>query len=203
MALEAFKKLNERKKEKILAAIAMSLRKQNYDDLSIQDIACEADISRGSFYNYFSDKNDAVSTLVIENLYKLKNVFTDTIKDSKGKLFDSAEKTLELIMTIMKDQTYYTMLHNLKYIMDITIHIIHSKEFEVELENLIDWLLENTYEGKTYLNTKIKMANVIDMLITVFLNYTLRLVVKTNVNVNYNDFKYRISVIENGIKAAA
>lgn len=203
MALPAFKKLNEKKKEKIITAIAMSLRKRNYDELSIQDIAYEAGISRGSFYNYFFDKSDAISTLVIANLYKLKEVFMDTVHESGGKLFESALKTQELILKILKDQVYCTTVHNLKYIMDITLQIFHSKEFENELENLIVWLQENTDEGKKYLNTKIKMANIMEMLVTLFLNYTLRLTLKTNINTKYDDFKYRLSVLENGIKAAA
>lgn len=203
MALGAFKKLNDRKKDKIIAAIAASLRKQNYDDLTIQDISDEADISRGSFYNYFTDKSDAISSFIIVNLYKLKKVFTTTISDSGGKLFDGAIKTQELIVKSLNDKVYYTTLHNLKYMMDLTIQIIHSKEFEDELENLIDWLIENTDEGKKYLNTKIKMANFLDMLITLFLNYTIRFTFKTNINTKYDDFKYRLKILENGIKVVA
>ena len=52
MALEAFNNLKEKKKANIFAAISRCLSRINYDDLSVNEIVAEAEISRGSFYNH-------------------------------------------------------------------------------------------------------------------------------------------------------
>lgn len=202
MALTNYYNLKEKKKEVLLNAIMTCLKNSSYDDLSINDIVKEAGIARGSFYNYFEDKNDAVRTLVASQLYELERVFKETIEKSNGSIFEGALKIYYLIIEIMANRVYFTLVRNIQYFVELATKIVLSKDFADELDGLLDWLLMNTIEGKTYLNSKKKMANMIEMIVSLFLNSTLKETIKPVLNTKYTDFEYKLKVIENGAKVA-
>lgn len=202
MAFVNYNNLTEEKKKILLDAIMFCLKNSSYDNLSINDIVKQAGIARGSFYNYFEDKNDAVRTLVASQLYALEKIFKDTIMNSNGSLFAGTLKTYNLIIKIMSNQVYFNIVRNIQYFVEIATKIVLSNDFADELDGLLDWLLMNTIEGKTYLNSKKKMANIIEMIVSLFLNSTLKETIKPVLNTKYTDFEYKLKVIENGAKVA-
>ncbi len=62
--------LRDRKKEqrnkRIFAAGARLFKEKGYADVTISDIAKEADVGVGTIYNYFSSKNDILLSIVAE-----------------------------------------------------------------------------------------------------------------------------------------
>ena len=64
MASERFLNLPEEKKQRIIAAAREELSRVPYDALSINRIIKEAGIPRGSFYDYFADKDDLIEYLM-------------------------------------------------------------------------------------------------------------------------------------------
>ena len=58
MPTQRFFKLKEEKRQLILKAAAHEFSRVPYSAASINQIIKEADISRGSFYTYFEDKDD-------------------------------------------------------------------------------------------------------------------------------------------------
>lgn len=58
MPSQTFINLKTVKKEKIIEAISNELSRVDYDHINIQNIIKEANIARGSFYQYFNDKDD-------------------------------------------------------------------------------------------------------------------------------------------------
>lgn len=58
MPTQRFLKLKEEKKQVILDAAVHEFSRVPYSSASINQIIKEADISRGSFYTYFEDKDD-------------------------------------------------------------------------------------------------------------------------------------------------
>lgn len=58
MPTQRFLKLKEEKKQAILEAAVHEFSRVPYSSASINQIIKEADISRGSFYTYFEDKDD-------------------------------------------------------------------------------------------------------------------------------------------------
>lgn len=199
MALINFKNLKQKKKDTILKAVVDSLAVRDYDELSINDIAKAADISRGSFYNYFEDKYDAVYTLVVSKFELLKDTFKKTIIDCKGDLFEGALSTYKQINEILKNEIDFVVVKNIKFYMGIVTKIVYSKGYETELDELLDWLLENTNEGKEKLNSRKKMANVLELLISLFLNTTARVITDVDCNRKYDDFNYKLNIIKKGI----
>ena len=114
MALEAFYNLKEKKKANIFAAISRCLRMTNYDDLSVNEIVAEADISRGSFYNYFVDKNDAVKSMIDSDLRKYFDMYMDSIKESNNSFFEGTRNVYKSIANTLSDKINLTIMKNMK-----------------------------------------------------------------------------------------
>ena len=64
MASERFLNLPEEKKQRIINAAREELSSVPYDALSINRIVKAAGIPRGSFYDYFADKDDLIEYLM-------------------------------------------------------------------------------------------------------------------------------------------
>lgn len=201
MALEAFHNLKERKKRNVLGAISSCLKKMSYDELSVNDIVVEADISRGSFYNYFTDKRDAVRCLIESRVKNYFDMWFEVIKESDNKLFDGTKKLYDNIVNILSDEINITAMKNLKFFAEFVIETVRSHRFKEYFDNIIQWFMNNTIEGKEFLNTEKKMSNVIDMIIILVLNTILA---ETNEKLKpfseNIDLEYKLSVIEKGIK---
>ena len=58
MPKETFLKLPEEKKHKIMKAAKKEFERVPFEQTSIKNIANEAEIARGSFYQYFESKED-------------------------------------------------------------------------------------------------------------------------------------------------
>lgn len=75
MPKETFMKLKHHKKERIIEATIKELSLHPYEHVNLANIIRDAGIARGSFYQYFSDKED---------LYMF---FTMVISEKKGEFF--------------------------------------------------------------------------------------------------------------------
>ena len=58
MPTETFMKLSEEKKNKILVAAKKEFTRVPFEQTSIKNIVEDAEIARGSFYQYFESKED-------------------------------------------------------------------------------------------------------------------------------------------------
>ncbi len=201
MALENFKKLRDKRKNNILDAIERSIKTYGFDKLSIQEIAEEADISRGSFYNYFIDKNDAVYTLIQARITTFLDLFKESIMNCNGRLFDGTKQICEHVKRTLEKDVYVEIAKNFKEFVDIGIKIMQSKEFENAINELLDWLLTNTEEGKSIIKDRTKMMVVLELLINLLQSVTIRTAIEANytINDNYKTFEYKLNIIKNGI----
>lgn len=200
MALEAFHKLKDKKKKIVLGAISSCLKRMSYDELSVNDIVVEADISRGSFYNYFADKNDAVKCLVESRVKHYFDMYINTIQESDNKLFDGTRKLYKNIINILSDDINITVMRNMKFFSELVFETVKSNEYKKYLDGIIDWFIENTIEGKKVLNTRKKMSNVIDIIISIIMNSIfVETVFKVDPFNENSDFEYKIGIVEKGI----
>ncbi len=77
MPKDTFFRLPEEKKQRIIDAASLEFRRVPYGETSINRIIKAADIPRGSFYQYFEDKQDLF-------LYLLSNKYDDILENLKG-----------------------------------------------------------------------------------------------------------------------
>lgn len=94
MPKETFFNLEEGKRNKIIAAAKAEFTVNPLRKSRVSNIIKEADIPRGSFYQYFDDLDDLYYYVIddeFENVYKAGNRFTDVTDD----LFEFAQISFE------------------------------------------------------------------------------------------------------------
>ena len=93
MPKTTFYNLNEEKREKIEKALKKEFSKHTFEKASISNIIEEAQIPRGSFYQYFEDKEDALKYIIENFLNDEKEKIKELLIKNNGDIFIS---TLDL-----------------------------------------------------------------------------------------------------------
>ena len=200
MALEAFYNLKEKKKLSLYNAISVCLRKKSYDELSVNEIVEEADISRGSFYNYFNNKNDAILSMVEYKIKHHMDLLLTAIKESNYKLFDGVRKYYYDIESVLYDEINLSVMKNVKFYVELCFESVKTDKFRKYIADVAKWLVDNTYEGKKYLSSLKNMISVFEMTIVLVLD-TVFAKVNNAVKLEGDNemFEYKLSIIEKGI----
>lgn len=200
MALEAFYNLKEKKKLSLYNAISDCLRKKSYDELSVNEIVEEADISRGSFYNYFNNKNDAILSMVEYKIKHHMDLLLTVIKESNYKLFDGVRKYYYDIESVLYDEINLSVMKNVKFYVELCFESVKTDKFRKYIADVAKWLVDNTYEGKKYLSSLKNMISVFEMTIVLVLDTVFAKVNNAVKLAGDNEmFEYKLSIIEKGI----
>lgn len=85
-----FFNLNIEKREKIKKAIINEFSKHTIAKASISNIVEEAQIPRGSFYQYFEDKEDALKYIIDEFINIEKEEIKNSLKMNNGDIFKTS-----------------------------------------------------------------------------------------------------------------
>lgn len=199
MAKESFYSLKEKKKKNLIDSIEECLKAQSYDKIAIEDILKTAEISRGSFYKYFDDKADAIHTYVDERLKNLLEIYKICIIECNYKLFDGTVEAYNCLKYMMKDSVYKAFYNNVKNLFGILIYNLHMKKYDSEMQEFVEWCIVNTAEGKSVLTTKDQMIETLDVLITLFIATTIKMVISPGEELDNIDFSKKISIVKKGI----
>lgn len=95
MPTERFHRLPEAKRQAIREAALKEFARVPFDKTSINQIIRNADISRGSFYTYFEDKQDVVEFLLRDTFEQMKEVCKKELDDNGGDYFAMVERMFE------------------------------------------------------------------------------------------------------------
>lgn len=87
MPKPTFYNLNEEKREKIKEALKKEFTKHTFEKASISHIIEEAQIPRGSFYQYFEDKEDALKYIIEDFLNDEKEQIKTLLIQNDGDIF--------------------------------------------------------------------------------------------------------------------
>ncbi|MCD7906469.1 MAG: TetR/AcrR family transcriptional regulator [Clostridium sp.] len=98
MPTQRFFNLKEEKRCSIVKAAVHEFCRVPYSAASINQIIKEADISRGSFYTYFEDKDDLLQYLVSGFREKCREQVYDQLERHGGDLFETVCAMLEQVM---------------------------------------------------------------------------------------------------------
>ena len=82
-----FYNLKEEKKQKIENAIEKELKRNFFEKVSISSIIVDADIPRGSFYQYFEDKDDALMYVIQKYINSSKKQIEQILIQNNGDIF--------------------------------------------------------------------------------------------------------------------
>ncbi len=78
-------------------------------EASISNIVSSAQIPRGSFYQYFEDKDDPYHFLLSGFIMKINHVFISLLKKHEGDLFESM---IDLFKIIIEEEDNFYLLRN-------------------------------------------------------------------------------------------
>ena len=104
MPTERFYRLPEAKKQVIRQAAIKEFARVPFEKASINQIIQNADISRGSFYTYFEDKQDVVRYIFEDNARQMQECCERELDKNDGNLFDMLEWLFEFTIRKLKSR---------------------------------------------------------------------------------------------------
>lgn len=112
MPSQTFKNLDEKKKQKLLDSAMVEFSNHIYSEVSLNQIIINAGISRGSFYMYFSDKDDLFEYLVQINKIKLHDSTKEILIKNNGDLYNSFSELYDTLVEYIVKNNYQGMFRN-------------------------------------------------------------------------------------------
>lgn len=105
MPKETFLKLSEEKKQKVLNAAKREFARVPIEQVSIKNIVEDAEIARGSFYQYFESKEDLLAYILKENADEIDTKIKNKIYETKGDIFDAYIELYDLMVKKFVENT--------------------------------------------------------------------------------------------------
>ena len=122
MPTATFYHLPKEKREKLMDAIYAEILRVPYEKISINQIVQTAGISRGSFYQYFQDKDDMLQMMLGSFYEKLRTMCELSLKKHNGDPFGVISDGLDLFCWVCEKEElrrlYQHLLSGLKIIDD-------------------------------------------------------------------------------------
>lgn len=105
MPKETFLKLSVEKKQKVLNAAKREFARVPIEQVSIKNIVENAEIARGSFYQYFESKEDLLAYILKENADEIDTKIKNKIYETKGNIFDAYIELYDLMVKKFVENT--------------------------------------------------------------------------------------------------
>ncbi|WEG14566.1 TetR family transcriptional regulator [Pullulanibacillus sp. KACC 23026] len=181
MPKTTFFNLSKEKQVVLLNAAKEEFSRAPLHEASIANIVKEAGVPRGSFYQYFEDKEDVFFYLLDEEAKRYIEHFYSIIKMNNGELFDSFKDWFKWILIELEEPAHHQFFRNavlnvsnkLEHI--LTENILEKKiqSTVVDLSELVNFeLLSFQREGEFYHSLKILVAVMLQNLVDVYSNET-------------------------------
>lgn len=201
MPTKTFENLPEHKKEIIIDAALKEFKRTLLKDASINKIIKDANISRGSFYNYFNDINDLYMYSLSNHKKRLFDMFNETLIESNGDLFICTNNITNKIIDFCILEKNKTLFKN--FFLNINYHVSIRKEINKdELEN--KYKLLETISKINMKNIKIdseeELFYIIDMLIGFIIHGLIEIFLdEKNEEIIKEKIKKQVEILKKGI----
>ena len=131
MPKSTFYNLNIEKREKIEKAIRNEFGKKSFSKASISNIIEEANIPRGSFYQYFEDKEDAIKYVISNFIEVEKRQMKKILEENNGDIFETAIGIYQYIVDKNSDDQEIILCKNILQTMkDENINVFEEIRLE-------------------------------------------------------------------------
>lgn len=172
MPTQRFFNLKEEKRRAILEAAFHEFSRTPYSAASINRIIKEADISRGSFYTYFEDKDDLMRYLVGGFKEMCRRAILSTLEECGGDPFEAALALLKKVMeTEDRSQSYYLYKNSLAELNVVMQNrLLGVKEFSLsdeEYRGFVGELYSRVDASRFPIGGVEKMAYLVDLMLSI------------------------------------
>ena len=113
MPTERFMRLPKEKIDAIRIASAKEFMRVPPEEVSINRIIHDADISRGSFYTYFEDKQDLLKWLICEHAERHFKGYIEGLEENGGDLWDMLENVFDRGINALETSGLLEIFQNL------------------------------------------------------------------------------------------
>ena len=113
MPTETFFRLPESKKTRILEAVKAEIARSPYESFSIGTIVRECGISRGSFYQYFRNKEDIYLYLLSDYQEQIFTHGTKALQENGGDFFGALDEICRFTVRMLCYKDSKAFRHNL------------------------------------------------------------------------------------------
>lgn len=113
MIKKTFYNLPEKKRQRIIDAILKEFSSSSVEKVNVNRIIKAADISRGSFYQYFDDKVDLVEVLTKSFIDISLEGAKQALTEADGDIFYTYNRLFEIITQLVNDEKQRIIMKNL------------------------------------------------------------------------------------------
>ena len=200
MIKNTFNNLSEEKRERIINAVIEEFTEHPTDKVSINKIIQKAEISRGSFYQYFDDKVDLIEVIaktLVKNFYDKGKII---LNESDGDIFLMYIKFFDLTADISankeKKAIIKNLLSSLKTNDDLVSEYIHNRiKPPIVRENIFNYVDRSVLA----FSSEFDVECLLEILNQLFKNAMFDLfVMEVDCNVIKNSFARKIEIIKAG-----
>lgn len=110
---QTFFNLKDNKKEKIEQALIKEFGQASFEKASISNIIREADIPRGSFYQYFENKEDAISYIIGKFIKEEKEKIYSRLLKNNGDIFQTSIDLYDHLIEVMSKTKNLNLFKNI------------------------------------------------------------------------------------------
>ena len=166
MAKQTFLNLPDEKKEKIIKALKKEFSRASLKDSLVSNIIKDAQIPRGSFYQYFDDIEDSFYFIVDEYSKKIKKFLLDSITKNKGDIISSYRDLYIYILDMIEDES------NKKYFEKIFLNMNYKTQsmFTPNFNDGLNIVINHVDIKQLNINSKFAIGYVIDIIESTMMN---------------------------------
>ena len=166
MPTSTFLNLPKEKQDNIIEASLKEFKRVLLKDASINKIIKDANIPRGSFYNYFEDINDLYVYSISEYKASFIGIIEESLKEKKGDLTEATLKIFDKTIYKCKKDENKQLIKNIFLNLNYNVLIKNRLECEQlgDKYRLIE-LLEQVDKTKLNIKTEEELLYILDIII--------------------------------------
>lgn len=198
MPTERFLNLPQEKRQTVLDAAKKELCAFSYDDLSINRIVKEAGISRGSFYEYFADKDDLIEYIMRDYCSAMEQLYNSYFRQGKFDIFLAAPESVSRAVEYCIREGEEALFRNL--FSCLRMSRVYSFEWLAESEKLIVSQSLSHVDRTSLKDPSDKAVTVLLDTVTVLTRNTMARIFSDYENREryFRDFRTALALIRNG-----
>lgn len=199
MPSSRFLKLPEEKRSKILQAVRAELAEFPVNELSINRIIRSADISRGSFYQYFEDKEDLLEYVFSDFKQAVIHEIMQSLQRNQGDMFEVGIDILQKIIAVgSRDENRRIFVNVFSYIR------VAQDSFQKALANeeaLVESFLGYIDRSRLRFKSDDEIREIMKLGLAVFKDSVCRCFADIdNASVIMDNFRLRMEILKYGIR---
>lgn len=189
------------KRERILKSAIVEFSRVPIHQVSINKIIKEAKISRGSFYQYFDDKNDLICEIISGYRDTLIANVKSHLANKDTDIFSLLIEVFEQIITFVEHTENQKLCFNLFESMRQDEKFFHTIVGQREIDDMVETIVSSVDTSKLKYSSREDIVNVLDIISAVGMKTVMKVIKHPDHKKDYVDsYKRQLMIIKTGIE---